>query len=237
MIRMSYLATRLVILAKLIASRIPIVFPLLPALVLLADSSSQAQPAILAGTAKIDITDHAAGPVNDPLYAKVLILQSGSTQCVLVSLDAVAVGEIGHIKNDYLPTVRLRCEKELDIPASQIVINASHCHGVVCADVADRTVEAIRLAKNRLQAVRVGHAIGNEDRIMENRRLRMKSLASDLSTRKSLQFASTDSMDHHLPSSTSLHAIQSKVSQTAEIPLTSSASPPKFSKNHSETIA
>lgn len=174
MIRTKHLATRLIILAKLIASRIAIVFPLLPALILLAESSSQAQTAILAGTAKIDITDHAAGPVNDPLYAKVLVLQSGSTQCVLVSLDAVAVGEIGHIKNDYLPTVRLRCENELDIPASQIVINASHCHGVVCADVADRTVEAIRLAKNRLQAVRVGHAIGHEDRIMENRRLRMK---------------------------------------------------------------
>jgi hypothetical protein len=54
----------------------------------------------------------------------VLVLKSGSTQCVLISVDAVAVGEIGHIKNDYLPTVLLRSEKALDIPGSQIVINA-----------------------------------------------------------------------------------------------------------------
>ncbi len=129
---------------------------------------------IRAGVAKVDITKIEAGPVNDPLYAKAIVIASGKSTIVLVSVDAVAIGEIGYIKNDYLPTVRKRIETELGISGQQLVVNASHCHGVVCDDVADRTVEAIRLAKSRMVPVKIGSGIGTEDRIMENRRLRMK---------------------------------------------------------------
>ena len=44
------------------------------------------------------------------------------------------------INNDYLPTVRAQLEKELRIPPEHVMINASHCHGIVCADVAERTI-------------------------------------------------------------------------------------------------
>lgn len=130
---------------------------------------------IRAGVAKVDITNREAGPVNDPLYAKALVISTDSTTMVLVSIDAVAVGEIGHIKNDYLPTVRTKMETELGIPSNHLVINASHCHGVVCDDVADRTVEAIRKAASQLVEVQIGSGVGTEDRIMENRRLKMKN--------------------------------------------------------------
>jgi hypothetical protein len=129
---------------------------------------------IRAGVAKVDITKLEAGPVNDPLFAKALVIESGDTTVVLVSVDAVAIGQIGPIKNDYLPTVRTRMEQELGIPANRLVVNASHCHGIVCDDVADRTVAAIALAKSRMTPVRIGSGIGSEDRIMENRRLKMK---------------------------------------------------------------
>ncbi|MFN9463760.1 MAG: hypothetical protein ACK6B2_11230 [Planctomycetota bacterium] len=130
--------------------------------------------AIRAGVAKVDITKHEAGPVNDPLFAKALVIADDSKTIVLVSVDAVAIGEIGYIKNDYLPTVRNQLASELGIPANHLVVNASHCHGIVCDDVAERTLEAIRKAKSNLVPVKIGTGLGTEDRIMENRRLKMK---------------------------------------------------------------
>jgi len=128
-----------------------------------------------AGVAKIDITDREAGPVNDPLFVKALVLKSEATTAVLITVDAVAIGEIGHIKNDYLPKVRSRIEKELDIKPTNVLVNASHCHGVVCSDVAERTLQAVKEASQNMVPVNIGAGVGHEDRIMENRRLKLKN--------------------------------------------------------------
>ena len=144
-------------------------------LVLLVDSGSAGAAPLLAGVAKVDITDVNAGPVNDPLYAKALVLKSDKSLIAIITVDAVAVGEIGHIKNDYLPKVRARLESELNIRPTSLLINASHCHGVVCADVDERTVQAVKLAARNLVPVNVGSGSGYEDRIMENRRLKLKN--------------------------------------------------------------
>jgi hypothetical protein len=128
-----------------------------------------------AGVAKVDITDRQAGPVNDPLYVKALALKSDTVTVVLVTVDAVAIGEIGRIKNDYLPKVRARLQQELGIPPAHVLINASHCHGVVREDVDERTVQAVKAAWQNMVPVRIGAGVGHEDRIMENRRLKLKS--------------------------------------------------------------
>ncbi len=128
-----------------------------------------------AGAARVDVTHLEAGPVNDPLYVKALGLRSGETTAVLNTVDAVAIGEIGPIKNDYLPTVRSRLQQELGIDPQCVLVNASHCHGVVCPDVADRTVQAVRTALEQLVPVRVGAGRGHEDRISQNRRLILKN--------------------------------------------------------------
>lgn len=130
--------------------------------------------ALCAGVAKVDITDRAAGPVNDPLFAKALVLKRGETTVVLITVDAVAIGEIGRIGNGFLAEVRGRLEKELHIPPSSVVINASHCHGVVRADTAQLVVQAVKEAVKNLDYVKVGTGTGHEDRISENRRLKMK---------------------------------------------------------------
>lgn len=109
-----------------------------------------------AGVAKVDITNVDAGPVNDRLWVKALVIKSDATTAVIVTLDAVAVGEIGHIKNDYLPKVRARIEKELGIKPTNVLVNASHCHGVVCSDVDERTVQAVKLASQNMVPVHVG---------------------------------------------------------------------------------
>lgn len=136
--------------------------------------TAQAGP-LRAGVAKVDISSPDAGPPNDPLYVRVLVLTDDVTTAVIAAVDAVAIGEIGTIRNDYLDTVRGQLQKELKIPPAGVMINASHCHGVVCSDIAERTVQAVREASKNLVPVRVGAGVGREDRIMENRRLRLKS--------------------------------------------------------------
>ena len=137
-------------------------------------SAHAAQAAELrAGVARADITDRRV-PVNDPLYAKALVVKSDSTTVVLITIDAVAIGELGRIKNDFLGNVRAKLKQELGIAPSSVLITASHCHGVVCPEVEARTLEAVRQAWQGVVPVRVGAGVGHENRIMENRRLRLK---------------------------------------------------------------
>ncbi len=130
---------------------------------------------LMAGAAKVDITDRQTGPVNDPLYVKALVLKDEATTAVIVTVDAVAIGEIGYIGNDYLGKVRSRIERELNIKPANVLINASHCHGIVCADVDQRTFQAVKEASQKMVPVLVGAGVGHEDRITENRRLKLKN--------------------------------------------------------------
>ena len=125
-----------------------------------------------AGVAKVEITDKKAAPFSDPLFVKALVLKSADATAVLVTL---AVGEIGHIGNDYLGKVRARLQKELAIAPESVIVNASHCHGIVCADVDAKTVEAVKAALANLVPVKVGVGVGSETRVSENRRLKLKS--------------------------------------------------------------
>ncbi|MEO2011812.1 MAG: hypothetical protein ABGX22_24305 [Pirellulaceae bacterium] len=129
---------------------------------------------LMAGAAKVDITNR-DGLVNDPLFVKALVLKGDETTAVIITVDAVAIGEIGHIGNDYLGKVRSRIEKELGIESANVMINASHCHGVVCKDVDVRTFQAVKEAVENLVPVHLGVGRGHEDRIMENRRLKLKN--------------------------------------------------------------
>lgn len=143
------------------------------ALLFLCDTSLSAAE-LRAGAAKVDITDVSAGRVNDPLFAKALVLRSGDTTLVLVTIDAVAIGEIGRIGNGFMAEVRAALQKELGIPPASIVINASHCHGIVRADTAGLTIEAVKNAWQRLVPARVGAGVVKQSQISENRRLQMK---------------------------------------------------------------
>jgi hypothetical protein len=94
---------------------------------------------------------------------------------VLITVDAVAIAEIGTIRDDYLANVRTQLHANLQIEASSVLINASHCHGVVCSDIVERTVEAVKKAAQNMVPVKIGAGTGHEDRIMENRRLPLKN--------------------------------------------------------------
>ncbi len=134
----------------------------------------RADEVMRAGVARVDITDREAGPVNDPLYVKALVLQRGSTRVAIITVDAVAIGEIGRIGNDYLIDVRASLEKRFQIPPSHLLINTSHCHGVILRDIRPHTMRAVEQAVSRMVPVRIGVGTGYEDRVQENRRMRLK---------------------------------------------------------------
>ena len=130
---------------------------------------------LLAGVARVDITHEDAGPVDGRLHVRALVLKNGSTSAVIVTLDVVAIGEIGHVNNEFLGKVRQRIQSDLGIEPTNVLINASHCHGVPCPDVDERTIQAVLAAAKNLVPVEIGVGHGHEDRIMENRRLKLKN--------------------------------------------------------------
>jgi hypothetical protein len=145
---------------------------LLGLLLLLAPLAHSAQ--LRAGAAKVDITRESAR-TGDPLYAKALVLSDGKTTAVVVAIDAVAIGEIGSIGNDFLPNVRARLKAELGLEPANVLMNASHCHGVVSPKIEELTFQAIAEAQQKMVPVRAGVGTGSENRVMENRRIVLKN--------------------------------------------------------------
>ena len=155
----------------------------------------QQQSQLLAGVGKADITNPnvlvpgvdvslvqdaaTAAPIDNPMYAKALLVRGPSSSTVgaplttvgFVTLDLVSFGEIGHITNEFLPRMRARLQRELGLDPSGIVFNVNHGHGIPCDDVEQRTFEAIAAAAGSMVPVALGSGRGHEDRITENRRM------------------------------------------------------------------
>jgi hypothetical protein len=116
--------------------------------------------------------------LNDPLYAKALVLDDGGrTRLAIIAMDAVGIGDFD-LTEAFLPELKRRLADELRI--DQVLVNASHTHTVGPmlrseAEVLAQTVDAVRQAANDLVPVAVGSGSGYEDRIMINRTLRLKS--------------------------------------------------------------
>ena len=129
--------------------------------------------ALEAGTAIVDVTDRTI-PVHDTLHAKALILKEGDRTVVLLTIDAVALGELGRIKSDCLPQLRTRIAKELGLAPENLLVNASHCHGVLRPDFPELCFQVIKSAMAELVPVRAGVGSAQENGISENRRLHMR---------------------------------------------------------------
>jgi hypothetical protein len=134
-----------------------------------------------AGVAKREITTEEKNvAVRDPLWAKALVLENGKTRAVLLTLDAVAIGGICDVSDEFLPALRERIERELKIPAAQVVVNASHTHPpgrILCADdeLLRRCFDVVKAASENLNPVVVGVGKGFNDRLTMNRNLQLKN--------------------------------------------------------------
>lgn len=134
----------------------------------------RAEP-LLAGVAKNEIThpDHPAR--ENPPMVKALVLSQGGKHAVLIAIDAVAIAEIGSIRDPFLADLRAALQKDCDIAPESLVVNASHCHALVAPDILERTRRAVVEAWNQRVPVKAGAGVGHENGIMENRRLKLKS--------------------------------------------------------------
>jgi hypothetical protein len=115
------------------------------------------------GAAKVDITPTPAElpkqflGILDQLYARAIVIDNGHTSAALISLDA------GVVPNQLWQSVSSRMEKELGIPAVNVLITATHTHSVpfgMNPNYADKVFEAVKLAKEKLQHARISYATG-----------------------------------------------------------------------------
>ena len=126
-----------------------------------------------AGAARIDITNR-ENPAPVPLSARALVLKKNDVTVAILTLDVVSFGKIGSIKDDFIPKLRARAAAELGIEPRNVMFNASHCHGVPCSDVLERTFKVLVEAFGKVEPVTVGVGAGHEDRVQENRRMKLK---------------------------------------------------------------
>lgn len=145
---------------------------LLPAAVQ-AEQSTRPGPTLRAGASRIDYTPTGTLPQNfqgvlDPIYVRAVVLDNGSTRAALVSIDA------GAVPADLYRKVSEQAASELGIPASQLLISASHTHSVpfrLDAAVEQVVLRSLRDSISRLQPARVAWGTGeshinvNRDRI------------------------------------------------------------------------
>lgn len=142
---------------------------------------------LFAGKAQSDITAELPDEkINDPLYSKAIVMDDGRTRLAIITMDVTAIGgrDISHgllddVGEQFLPALRSRIERELNIPGRNVVVNASHTHPpgrMLCSDdeQLERTFDAVRRAAQNMFPVTIGTGSGHEDRLTLNRTLRMK---------------------------------------------------------------
>ncbi|HYA41270.1 MAG TPA: neutral/alkaline non-lysosomal ceramidase N-terminal domain-containing protein, partial [Syntrophobacteraceae bacterium] len=107
---------------------------------------AQTTPSLFkAGAAKIDITPTQL-PKNtegilDHIYARAIVIDNGTTSAALVSVDTVMLGE------QVWKTVSQRVEKELGIPAQNLIMYPTHTHSA-SGGSADQIINTIKAAKD-----------------------------------------------------------------------------------------
>ena len=110
-----------------------------------------------AGAAKVDITPtqlpKTSEGILDHIYARAIVIDNGTTSAALVSVDTGMLGE------QVWRTVSQRIEKELGIPAQNLIMNPTHTHSA-SGGSAEQIFNAIKAAKEKLQPARIGYGTG-----------------------------------------------------------------------------
>ncbi len=133
--------------------------------------------------------------VDDPLFARVMILEAGGVKIGLVSLDLLIAVD------PYIKIIRQRVQRETGIAPEALMIHTTHSHGApsigglvaqrgfplitpdiqwLCGDeeydswVVEKIIDAIIQANARLVPVTIGWGSGLESRVAFNRRFVMR---------------------------------------------------------------
>jgi neutral ceramidase len=140
---------------------------LLGALHLLASGGTAAQTgqpsSLRVGAAKVDVTPAPSDlpstylGIHDRVYARAIVIAGGASSAALVTVDA------GGIPEQSWQNVSQRIERELGIPAKQLLLSATHSHSVprgAGTGLEEKIFESVRTARARLQPARMGYGTG-----------------------------------------------------------------------------
>lgn len=157
------------------------------------NASLAAGKVLRAGAAKVDITprkwpvflvgsfsERGATNAFDPLHARALVLDDGSTRIAMVVVDNCL------IPREVMDDAKRRATKVSGIPVDRIMISATHTHSAPAAksstaigytaspdylnQMKDGIAEAIRLSVNRLQPAEIGQGVVAAPKHVFNRR-------------------------------------------------------------------
>lgn len=117
--------------------------------------------------------------VNDPLFARVLVLDDGEKRAVIISMDCIAVGDIGEVGDAFFPSLRAELASAHGICPDHILLSATHTHvpgPMVCGDGERlaRVSAAVGRAAAGMVPARIGSGVGRDDSFIINRTLKMK---------------------------------------------------------------
>lgn len=139
------------------------------ALALLAASALAAMPAharetpLRVGAAKVDVTPQGKDmPPNfkgvlDPIHARAVVIENDDSRAALVTVDA------GALSTEAWQRLSQRAERELRIPAPNLMLTATHTHSVPFkrgADYEERIFEAVRKAAAAVRPARMAFGTG-----------------------------------------------------------------------------
>ncbi|MDB5306076.1 MAG: Neutral/alkaline non-lysosomal ceramidase [Gemmataceae bacterium] len=128
------------------------------------------------------MADRKATSAHDPLHARCLVFDDGTTKVALVVVDSCM------IPRELIDATKAKAEKKTGIPAANILVSATHTHtaptlgGVFQSDpndeyvkfLADKIAEGIEKAHGKLAPAMVGWGAAAERTQVFNRRWRMK---------------------------------------------------------------
>jgi neutral ceramidase len=126
-------------------------------------AQAQTPLALKAGAAKVDVTPQESElpqtyeGIHDRLHARAIVVDNGATSAALITVD------IGGLSEDIWKSLTQRIEKSLAIPASNVLLTATHTHSAprgAFKNFEDNIFKAVQLAKERLQPARIGYGTG-----------------------------------------------------------------------------
>lgn len=170
---------------------------------------SENQITLRAGVAQVDITCEPGGTydellpekakkhipreylgtrlvVDDPLSARVLVLDDGQTRMVLITMDVTAIAGrsitqdiLSDSADDFMPNLRARLAADYGIAGESVSVSASHVHQtprMLCDDAAqiERIAAAVGEALGNLEPAVVGLGSGHENTLTFNRTIMLK---------------------------------------------------------------
>ena len=116
-----------------------------------------------AGAAKVDVTPlESELPKNiegilDRLYSRAIVVDNGFTSAALITVDT------GIIPDPLWKSLTQRIEKELGIPAQNVLLTPTHTHSGTMRpgrNYEEKIFKSVQMAKEKLQPARIGYGTG-----------------------------------------------------------------------------